>query len=149
MPKVFLWNKPQYIGGAATIALGLFILVESSNYPVGSLLRMGPGYFPTMLGVVLLLLGGLLFASGVGSTARIGAPEVRAPFFIGLGVASFALVLPTFGLAPAIVLLVVLSSFASASSRLKQTLIMAVVLIAFAWLVFVKRLSLPFALWIW
>ncbi len=149
VPRVPFWNNPQYLGGLVTFALGVFVLLESMNYPRGTLLRMGPGYFPTILGVVLLLLGGLLFASGRISVVRIASPEIRAPLFIGLGLICFAILMPRFGLAPAIGLLVPISALASPLSRLMPTFIMTLLMIGFTWVVFVKLLSLPFALLTW
>ena len=150
MPKVSLWNNAHLVGGLLTLALGTLVLIESSGYSRGSLLRMGPGYFPTILGVALLILGALLAGSGLRSASeRIDRPEIRSLACISLALILFALTLPRFGLAPAIALLVPISALASPSSRLWPTVILTIALIGFAWLLFVKLLSLPLALLTW
>jgi hypothetical protein len=150
MRRVMFWNNSRLIGGALTLALGVFVLVLSSDYSRGSLLRMGPGFFPTMLGSVLLVLGALLLASSLrGAVERIGSPEIRSPVCIGLGLTLFALTLPRFGLVPAIALLVPIAAFASPSSRPLPTFVLTCALIGFAWLVFIELLSLPLVLVSW
>lgn len=145
-----LWNSSSIVGGLATIALGVFVLVESLAYGRGTVLRMGPGYFPGLLGTVLTLLGGLLLVSGWRRRGeRIAAPELRAPAFIVASLVLFAQVLPRFGLMPAIAASVPLACAASPLSRPLPTLFLTVSLIAFAWLVFVELLSLPLPLAQW
>jgi hypothetical protein len=147
MPRATFCNNPPAIGGIVAVALGAFVLIESSDYARGTLLRMGPGYFPTILGAMLLILGALLVGTSMRRPAEpLRAPELRAPACIGLGVVLFALVLPRFGLAPAIALLVPAAACASGSSRLVPTIVLTLVLIVFAWIVFVELLALPFAL---
>lgn len=150
MQRAAFWNNSRLIGGVLTLAVGGFVMVKSSSYSRGSLLRMGPGFFPTMLGAVLLVIGALLLASSLrGAADRIDRPEIRSPACIGLGLTLFALTLPRFGLAPAIALLVSIAACASPSSRPLPTIVLTCLLIGFAWLVFVQLLSLPFVLLSW
>ena len=150
MLKRSLWINPNLLGGLLALALGAFVLNVSADYPRGSVLRMGPGFFPTMLGILLLAFGALLLASGALRRGdRIIRPELRALIFILGALAAFGLVLPRFGLAPAIVLLVLISSAASPTSRPLQALVLAVSLAVIAWLIFVVILSLPLPMFVW
>jgi hypothetical protein len=144
------WNNSLFLGGVLTLAVGGFVLVESADYGRGTVLRMGPGFFPTMLGGVLLVLGTLLLVSSfLGVGERISRPEIRAPLCIGIGVALFALTLPRYGLAPAIALLVPISACASPDSRPLPTIVLVCALTGFTWLVFVELLSMPLPTLAW
>jgi hypothetical protein len=147
---VAFWNNSLFFGGLLTLAVGGFVLVASSDYGRGTVLRMGPGFFPAMLGGVLLVLGTLLLVSGfLGTADRISRPEIRAPLCIGIGIALFALTLPRYGLAPAIALLVPISACASPNSRPLSTIVLACSLTGFTWLVFVELLSMPLPMLAW
>ena len=150
MPKASFWDNAHFVGGLLTLALGALVLLESSGYSRGSLLRMGPGYFPTILGVALLILGLLLAVGGIREMPeKIARPEIRSLTSISLALILFAITLPRFGLAPAIALLVPISALASPSGRPWPTIVLTIALIGFAWLLFVQLLSLPLALLTW
>jgi hypothetical protein len=147
---VAFWSNSLFFAGLLTLAIGGFVLVASSDYGRGTVLRMGPGFFPSMLGGVLLVLGSLLLASSfLGAGDRISRPEIRAPVCIGIGIALFALTLPRYGLAPAIALLVPISACASPNSRPLPTIVLVCALTAFTWLVFVELLSMPLPMLDW
>jgi hypothetical protein len=144
------WSDSRFVSGLVMLAVGAFVLVESGNYSRGSLLRMGPGYFPTMLGAILLMIGALmLVASFFARAETIVRPDVRALACIGLGLALFAFIVPRFGLAPALALLVPTTASASPLSRPIPVLVLTCVLIGFAWLIFIELLSLPVPLMSW
>jgi hypothetical protein len=144
------WSNSLFLAGLLTLAMGGFVLVASSGYGRGTVLRMGPGFFPAMLGGVLLVLGTLLLVSGfLGTADRISRPEIRAPLCIGIGIALFALTLPRYGLAPAIALLVPISACASPNSRPLPTIVLVCALTGFTWLVFVVLLSMPLPMLAW
>jgi hypothetical protein len=148
--SVPFWSNSLFLAGFLTLAVGGFVLVASADYGRGTVLRMGPGFFPTMLGGVLLVLGTLLLVSSfLGGAERIGRPEFRAPACIGLGIALFALTLPRYGLAPAIALLVPISACASPDSRPLPTIVLIGALTGFTWLVFVVLLSMPLPMLAW
>jgi Tripartite tricarboxylate transporter TctB family len=136
-------RNTDLIGGVLTLGLAAGVLAESSQYARGTLLRMGPGYFPTLLGVLLLALGLLLTVRGV---ARGGepllVPGVRPLLCIAAAVSLFAYTLPAFGLAPAILLLVGVSACASPVRRPVTIAVLAIGLTIFAYVVFVQFLSL-------
>lgn len=131
-------------GGIIALAAGGWVLRESADYRLGTLLRMGPGYFPTLLGILMTVFGVILVLHGLRrGIENILRPEYRAMLFVLGGLAAFAVILPGFGLALAIFAMVVVSSFASPSSRPLTTIGLAVGLVGFAWVVFVAMLSLP------
>ncbi|HEY6256169.1 MAG TPA: tripartite tricarboxylate transporter TctB family protein [Xanthobacteraceae bacterium] len=143
-------RNTDVIGGLLTLGLAVGVLVESSQYGRGTILRMGPGYFPTLLGILLLALGAALTVRGLqGHGEPIAAPLLRPIIFISGALGLFALALPRFGLAPAIGLLVLVSAGASSARRPMTITLLAIGLTVFAYVVFVKLLSLHVELLRW
>jgi len=134
----------------AAIALGGavgFFLVR--DYPVGSLSDFGPGFMPWVATIGMIVLGGIMLARALAAPVRfnftivVGRPLVLVP----LGMAGFALGLEPLGLALASALAVVITSFASQESSLKERLGAAIVLAALITLVFGYGLGMTVPLW--
>lgn len=72
------------IGGSALCLLALFVVWESRALPLGTLRHPGPGYFPVLLAVLLLILGALVWALGAGAAhvAGVGWGEARRALVI-------------------------------------------------------------------
>ena len=115
-------SLPQdLLGGLLAVAFGLFAFVTASSYPMGSLLRMGPGFFPCTIAALIMLLGLALIGSGFRSRTNVDI-RLRSVLMIGLGIVIFALLLERAGLVPATLALVLVSSagrpaMAAAASR--------------------------------
>ena len=122
---------------------GLASMVIGASYPIGTAARMGPGYFPRGLGIILVVLGSILILKGLRSDgSRIQMGDIR-PIAIVLGsVALFAFSVVPLGLVLATILLIVASSTASHEFRWKEALIASVVLAAFVVAVFGYGLKL-------
>ena len=132
------------------LVIGVAFAVFAQEYALGTPARMGPGFFPTMLGVLLALLGLVIllrsFAGGNGEL-RVAAVRWRPLALILLSVLAFALALPRLGIIASIALLVGMSSMASDDFRWKETFVSIVGLVAISWLVFVEGLDLQFPVW--
>jgi hypothetical protein len=141
-------NPKDFWAGLMFIAFGLFFLFVARNYEMGSATRMGPAYFPTILGGLMALLGGIvLFQSLVVRGEKVPAISFRQIFFVILSLLVFGFLLKPIGMVLALALLVVISAFAGHEFKLKEVLILSVMLIVFSVLAFVKGLGLPFPLW--
>lgn len=138
------------VGGGLLIVGGLFFTwYASTHYDLGTLRRMGPGMFPSALGVALALFGGLI---AVPAIFREGVPPVVriwTPLFVLAGVAAFAMTIRPFGLIPAILSVVIISSLAELKVRPVSLAVLCVVLCLIAWLTFRVGLGLPIAMWRW
>jgi hypothetical protein len=144
------FRNTDLIGGLLTLGLAAGVLIESSQYGRGTILRMGPGYFPTLLGVLILGLGALLTLRGLARHGEaVTMPRLRPLVCILGAVGLFALTLPSFGLAPAIILLVVVSAYASPVRRPLVIALLALGLTTFAYVIFVELLSLQIELVRW
>lgn len=115
---------------------------------MGSALRMGPGYFPTILGGLMLLLGAAAFVRGlVHRDERIEAVRARPLLLILGAVGVFAATIESTGIILATLLTVAIAAAASPESRVGEVVALLVLLVALAVGVFTYALGLPFKLW--
>jgi hypothetical protein len=138
----------DFWAGLMFIAFGLGFVLVARNYDMGTAVRMGPAYFPTLLGGLLLFLGLIVF---VQSITVSGSPLPRFAFrpliVILIAIGLFGVLIRSVGLVPATVVLVVVSSVGNYEFRTKEVVIMAIGLTLFAVGVFSYGLGLPFKLW--
>ena len=138
----------DFWAGLMFIAFGLGFVLVGRNYEMGTAVRMGPAYFPTLLGGLLLFLGLIVF---VQSFTVSGSPLPRFAFrpliVILIAIGLFGALIRSVGLVPATVVLVVVSSVGNYEFRTKEVVIMAIGLTLFAVGVFSYGLGLPFKLW--
>jgi len=140
-------NYRDLLGGLLVAAIGLFAALYGQRYEFGSLQQMGPGFFPILLGVGLLLLGGAIAAPAY---RRQGAP-IRVEWGTGalvLGsVVVFALALQTLGLVIATLAAVLLASLADRNLRWPGRLKLAAGITLLTVLIFVTGLGMIVPLW--
>jgi hypothetical protein len=140
-PKDF-WSGAMFCGFAAVAILA------ARGYSLGAAGRMGPGYFPLLLGGVLGLLGAILIG---GSLVLDGEPVPRVHIFpllvIAIAVCLFGLAIEPLGVVIALAVLTIVTAWAGPQFRLTEAVTLAVVLIAFSVGVFVYLLGLPLAIW--
>jgi len=115
---------------------------------MGTATNMGPAYFPTVLGGLMAVLGGIMFLQSFMVIGEKVARHVLRPlFFIILSLLFFGYLLKPIGLVLALAFLLGVSAFAGHESKPGEMLILSIGLILFSVLVFVKGLGLPFPLW--
>ena len=141
-------NPKDFWAGLLFTLIGAAALVLGSRYNLGTAARMGPGYFPRILGIILILLGGIIALRGL----RTQGPAIAAwrwrPTIIVLGsVVLFGLIVPRVGMALSTVFLIVLASTASEEFRWKEALISGVLLAVLAVGVFIIGLKLQLPIW--
>jgi hypothetical protein len=116
-----------------------------AGYQMGSSVRMGPAYFPVVLGGLLVFLGSLvLFDSIVEEGPKVAKFHFRPLLFVAVSSLAFAYLLKPLGLVLASVALVFIAAYGGHEFKWKEVAIMSVVLVIFSVLVFVKGLTLPF-----
>ena len=138
-PKDF-WAGLMFIG------VGVFFMVWAlTHYQMGTAVRMGPAYFPTVLGGLLAFLGVLTL---VESLAMDGPPVPKFAFrpllLISGACVVYGYTMKPFGLIIATALLVFISAFGGHEFKWKEVSVLVLILIVFSILVFVKGLTLPF-----
>ena len=143
MPSFIRHQKDFWTGiiflffGSAAVILGL-------DYPMGSAGRMGPAYFPTVLGGLLILVGAIgVIRSFLAHGEPVGKFYIKEIVLILVAVLLFGFLMRRAGLVPAALVLVLMSAYASPKFTWGASLLLAVGLAVFAVVVFVKLLGLP------
>ena len=145
-----LRNNRDAFAGLLFGAIGVMTYIGAEDYPMGFVERMGPGYFPTMLGVILTLFGICIFARGLLSGEPVKGEWGWKPLaLITLSILLFGFLMERFGLVPAIVAVFFLSSLAGHEFRLMETLLLTLLMGVFAVGVFFYGLKLPYPLFGW
>lgn len=135
--------------GLLLIAVGLFGSVWAYiHYPIGSAVRMGPAYFPVILGALLASLGLIIALNALAAGGpQIGRFHWRPLLLILAAIAGFGYLVGPCGLLVAIVVLVLIGAAAGHEFRWKEVASLAAAMAIFSALIFVKVLSLPFPVW--
>ena len=132
--------------GVMFLAVGLSAVFIGRDYAMGTAARMGPAYFPTVLGGLLSVIGGIAIFR---SFKRVGDPiekfHLKPLLMVLAAVVLFGVLMRGAGLAPAAVVLIMVSAFASPQFKWHEALLLALGMAGFAVLVFVKLLGLPLA----
>lgn len=164
-------TRDDLIAGAVFIAFGVAFAATAATYETGSLLRMGPGYFPMVLGIILAALGvaiiltrALLARRTTGATAPAGTtrdggenggehggqdgdgvPWVRG-LLVLVAIMFFGFAIAPLGLVPALLVATFLSALAGHGTRPVSALVIAVALTALCVVIFVVILQLELPL---
>ena len=142
-------SPKDFWSGLMFIASGLFFAIWAvTHYQMGTAVRMGPAYFPAMLGGLLVVLGGMILVSSlVVQGEKVPSFYFRPLLMVSLGLVLYGYLMKPLGLVGATAALVYVGAFGGHEFHWKEATILYVILILFSWLVFVKGLSLPFPLW--
>jgi len=141
-PLVKSWTNA--VTGLLTVLVCLFFLIGAVSYGIGSVARMGPGFFPASLGVIGLVLGLTILVNAVREPFHSATQLRIRPFtFILVSVILFALVVESSGLIPAIALAGFVSALGDSRTKIWEALALAVFLSAGVYLVFLQLLALP------
>ncbi len=145
----------DYAGGALMIIIGAFATWQSTTYDIGSLTRMGPGFYPALVGLLLGLTGlGILLRPKVSETEAV-AEAVSTPVdwrgwaFILAGIASFVIVAQFAGLLPATFAIVFISAFGDRNNTLKSATLLALAISLVSVVIFwwALKVQLPLLKW--
>lgn len=145
-----LKNRQNFWSGIMFVVIGAGFALGATSYSMGTAARMGPGYFPFWLGVILALLGAIVTISALSEKAEETELEHfdwKIAIVIVGSVALSGVLLNYLGVYITVFLLVVLSSFASHEFSWKVAILTGLFLVLFVWLAFVKGLGLIFPLW--
>lgn len=136
--------RKDLLAGAIFVGFGLAFAVTASTYEVGSTLRMGPGYFPLVLGGLLVLLGILIAVKGfvAGEGGEVGPVPWKAAALLVVALVFFGATVRGLGLVPSLLVTVFLSAMAGRRARVIPAVVTAAALTALSALIFVVALQL-------
>src|SRR5688572_22999951 len=117
--------------GLLLLAAGVGGLIGARSLAVGTLLTMGPGFMPVLIGSAAIFLGAVKMLEGLRQSGEPwSAVRLRPTFFTCAGILAFAYAVEPLGLPLAIVLLVLVSSLGSRETNWRHTTMLAVILAA-------------------
>jgi len=133
----------DFLTGLLFSGLGATAIIIGAKYPIGTAARMGAGYFPLMVSVGLIVLGGILLVrSFVSETEEVGEIDLRPFLVMILSVLLFGLLIEDWGFPLAGVAVVIGSSIAGRVFKPIETGLLAVGLVMFCTLLFSYGLGL-------
>ena len=140
-------SPKDFWAGLIYIAFGVGAIAIARDYSMGSALKMGPAYFPTILGGLLALIGALSLLRAFWQDGRpVEAFAIRGLALVVASIVVFGALVRGAGLVIALPLLVLISGYASIKFRLPSALAVAAALTIFCALVFLKGLGVPLPL---
>ena len=152
-------SQKDFFSGLMFAVVGIGFAWGATTYNVGSGARMGPGYFPLMLGILMALIGlGIMFTGVTVETTdgeKIGKWAWKQVVYILGANLAFGVLLgglpsigvPAMGMIIAIYALVLISSLAGSEFDLKKVLVLATVLAAGSYIAFIWALKLQIQVW--
>ena len=150
-----LLQKKDFYAGLLMVLLGAGVTLNSTTYNLGTLMHMGPGMFPFMLGIVMTFIGILIFISGLMTPLEDGerilpeSMEWRGWICILAGPLMFILFGEYFGMVPATFMCVFVSALGDRTATLKGSAILAAGITIVGAFVFSYVLKVPFPLFRW
>jgi hypothetical protein len=145
-----LRNNKDFLAGLFMVTVGCLGMYMALDYPFGSALRMGPGYFPRVLAGILIAFGLYVGARGLKTGERVEGIWGWKPLaLITAALWIFGWLMDRVGFIPSLVVLFLISTLAGHEHKWKEVIILATVMIAFAWAVFIYGLGMPYPLFWW
>ena len=146
--KIELRNNKDFLAGLLLIVTGALGFYMALDYPFGSALRMGPGYFPRVLSGILIAFGVFILMRSIFSVEKVKGKWGWKPLaFITVSLVVFGFVMNRWGLIPALVAMYFIAAFGGHEFKLLEVAILTVFMSAFAVALFVYGLGLPYQLW--
>lgn len=140
--------RKDLLAGAVFAGFGLAFAITSTTYDIGTPLRMGPGFFPLVLGGILVVLGVSIAVKGLvaGEGGDVGPVPWRALVLLLAAILFFGFTVRDLGLVPALFGAVLFATFAGRGVRPVPAVVIAASLTALSVLIFVYALQLRLAL---
>ncbi|MCR6498078.1 tripartite tricarboxylate transporter TctB family protein [Shinella sp. CPCC 101442] len=143
--KNLQFDSINAICGLTFIALGSFFIYQCFTLELGTALRMGPGYFPLVLAVILTLLGVVVLVQSTRVQGEpIGPIALRGMLFILPAPVFFGLTVRGLGFVPSLFFAALIAAFASSRMKPGMAVVLAAAITLFSVAVFSYALGLPF-----
>jgi hypothetical protein len=143
-------SMKDFSAGLMFIGIGGLFALGANQYPMGTAVRMGPAYFPSILGWGTVALGLFVLIQAFLTDEEPPTKTAWRPLIMVLGaVTAFAALINTGGLITATVALIILAALGGHEFKWKEAIASAVILSITVWAIFDKALGLPFKLFPW
>ena len=148
-PKVPLFDNKNFLSGLFFLGVGGLGIYMAQDYPMGSALRMGPGYFPIVLSAMLILFGIYCLVQGLLKPEKLpGNWSPRALLILPLSLVIFGQLMEHAGFIPALIVLIFVSAYAGKEFKFIEVVMMAAGLTVGCWALFIWGLGLPYPLFV-
>lgn len=147
----FDWRtNKDFWAGLLLLGFGVTGFYMALDYPFGSAMRMGPGYFPRVLAGIMFAFGLFVLIRGIRSGEKVRGVWGWKPLaFITLSLVLFGWIMDRFGMIPALIVMFFASTLGGHEFKFKEVAILTAAMSAFAVGVFVYGLGLPYRLFWW
>lgn len=139
----------EFCAGAIFAGIGAAAATGARRYEIGTATQMGPGYFPLLLGLILMLLGAAAMIQAIRIPGAV--PLERWPLVpllsVVAGALCFAALIERAGLVPALIALITVSCYARLRRNLIEVVVICVVVSILSVGIFIYGLQLPLAVW--
>lgn len=143
-------SQEDFWAGVMFIGFGALAIFIAQDYPFGTTSRMGPGYFPTWLGIIMTGLGVAIALGGLKKEGpALGKWAFKPMILLSLGFVIFGWSIDHLGFVIATAAMIILGAASGTEFKLKEVLVMTVVLIIGSWALFIYGLELPYPLFWW
>ncbi|MDF0601141.1 tripartite tricarboxylate transporter TctB family protein [Psychromarinibacter sp. C21-152] len=139
-------NLSELVACAANAVFGLTALVIALGYELGSVRRMGPGFFPVAVCVTVMALAVATAIESLGAPVERSSTAWRPLLFISLAVIVWTQLIDSLGLVPSTVALIVISSLAKPPFRPVSMLLLSTGICIAGYLIFISGLRMPLTL---
>lgn len=141
------YKKKDFWAGLMFLGIGAGAILGARSYPFGNTLRMGPGYFPTMLGLILVLFGIYVMVRGLRSDEKIQSNwSIRALIVLPISMILFGVLMDLAGFIPALTALIFVAVASGREFKFKEVLLLTVFLGVISVAMFIWGLGLPYPL---
>jgi len=145
--KSELRNNKDFWAGMMFFWTGVGAMIVARHYPVGATLNMGPGYFPMVLGGILIVFGAFITFRGLRKNEKMqGSWSLRALIMLPLSIVAFGILMKLTGFIPALAALVFLSAASGREFKFKEVFFLTVFLSVLSVAMFIWGLGLPYPL---
>jgi putative tricarboxylic transport membrane protein len=146
-PARELKDNKRFLSGLMFLGIGAVAIYMAQNYPMGSALRMGPGYFPIVLGGIMGLFGIYEMILGMMKPDPVkGNWSLRALVILPVAAVIFGILMERAGFIPALIVLVFIASLAGDEFKFIEVALLAVGLTILSVGLFIYGLGLPYPL---
>ena len=143
-------SQKDFASGLMFMLVGFGFSFVARGYSMGTAAKMGPGYFPFWLGIVLAILGALVLwgsLSSKGEEDQLARWDIKSLLWILGAVVLFGLLLKPLGMVLSVIVLVLVSSMASHEFSWKGTILNAIILVLISLGAFVYGINLQMPVW--
>jgi hypothetical protein len=143
-------SQEDFWAGLMFIGFGAVAIVVARDYPMGTAMRMGPGYFPTYLGAIMVVIGAIMTGRAYRVEGEgIGRWGWRPLLWLSAAFAAFGVLIEEAGFVLALLALIIASSLAGRDTRPLELVVLIAVLITGSVALFIYGLELPYRLFPW